>query len=129
MCRYCTLFAFNSRFAGKNFLLNIGVYLHRFTTDKLDKCQLDCSLDLLGSSAADISSCYDGCTRDFHKCKDTPAATACFDCALDCSVEYNDALRACLSEVAREKMLVKTMPHCESVAATNMDNCMASCQK
>ncbi len=100
-----------------------------YVLDKLDKCQIDCSLNNIEEPAAIHKGCYDACSTTYKQCKDTPTATACLDCTVACASTYDSSLRTCLSTI--ERIIVPGMKEydCEYSAAATMDTCMNSCQE
>jgi hypothetical protein len=97
--------------------------------DIFDKCELDCSFNLISENATVIHECHEGCLQDKRSCVDTETAINCENCALACAETYDMALRGCLATVSRttKSTYSSSMSDCESEASTNMDTCMESC--
>ena len=99
--------------------------------DKFDRCELDCSWNLLGSNVSDVVTCQDECLEAKNNCNDSTETMVCSLCVLECGETYDTDMRACLSAVSRTTKATygDDLSDCELLASFDMDSCMVKCKK
>lgn len=99
--------------------------------DIFDRCELDCSWSLLGSSVADVTACHAGCLEAKSSCTDSKETLKCSLCVLECGQTYDTDMRACLAVVSRSSKATygDGLSECELLASFDSDSCMLKCKK
>jgi hypothetical protein len=97
--------------------------------DKFDKCEIDCSWNLLGKNASDVDDCQAACKEERDLCVDDDAAVACSHCTISCAETYESDMRKCLSLVSRDSKSTygDSLSACEVKASYLMETCITAC--
>lgn len=81
----------------------------------------------MSSSLNELIECRKICKENKNICQDSPEAIACFNCALECSITLDRALRSCLYDRPRTILFTQEYSHCESRATQDHKICMNQC--